>query len=1120
MGASVLQALGDEERLLELRMDEVWQDREALRALDAYLIQRTEPWARKIRLKISVRIVALKKAGASAPTIGMDFTSRYGLVRPNGQWLYRYRLGDAAFGQLEQDVRTAANGNRLGVGVAPALFVLWASEWFRRSYRGDGHRWEALTQALGRTLDQGALRAITAQGLHMWGRPLISGEHGRYFLSTLAREGGFPAAAIEQGSRGWAKDLLEATVAPLLAEPVPTVERATALANLQRGCLPQVFRDDDFLALCADLAIAIVELRREADAPALAAGLPVAAWLSLHRPDWRESLPLTTDDSGARALIESLMKVEAQPIRYGQIGVTRLLRKNENGWAEAARLDLDGMLAGEGAQKLDPDFGRLRAHAAGDLAKVMPGELALIEPPARGDSGWTARALGRSRGTQPIPFATTVMLDLRVGERVVQRIILPGGQPRRGRLLVCTIAAGDEDIPTELKVEGSGSGGYRAEVVVAQVPDNWRVEAVAGEDVAPLGAGVGQTILWRIRGGAYVTNSVGDRYRIRTGQTADRRDRIELYGNPVGWARLSGDVDLFCGAPDVRLSDTGRGGLFLRHIGAHEWVRAPRPLPIGHYEIGWRDDRLLLDRRRIAVLPAHARSRPEGMGKSTRFFLDGWDDVTLTPAEGAPVHRRSDREWVARPVSQPTHRFGAVLAWPDSALDPSLSIELDYPAEAGIARWDGAILPNRARVTLAELRELVAFDRGHMQLFGELFEHGRKQPGKAMTWDFDGEMPMSVPAADIASLLLPAHIDAEVRLGMHDGIETYWYVSQFDARLTIERGGLVASQGIVEPGARLCGRALADPTREVSFTTYSLTDDANHRPVALPNDLAGTWLVYLRQGDAVLSRPVLFEGRAEAGLSGSALSQAMRLPWGPLDPALHAVLDTIEGDEPEGASLIGELNALVASLAGLPPATFRVFVLLADRPAVMTRMAMLATDAERDAVLALSDALPFAWCLLPAACWEGAQRLKLDQSLGLLQSLGAKAMDYAMEMVGAARAAIVAREPLLGPVLQPAAPESDLHSVAQAFVIRAIERMQGEGGQFRAMLGEHLPAYFLRFDRCCLDALDAPCAAALAVAGVWRPELSHIRQIKAIARNFPTYFADAFALSLPEYCHG
>lgn len=137
--------LDEEERLVELRMAEVWNDRGALRALDVYLIERTEPWVRKLRLKIGLRASQLRNTASAQRPAGADFTSRYGLSSPSGQWLYRYRLKDSAFRQMEQDVRAAAQGARLDTGTMPALFVLWASEWFRRSYRGDGHRWESLS---------------------------------------------------------------------------------------------------------------------------------------------------------------------------------------------------------------------------------------------------------------------------------------------------------------------------------------------------------------------------------------------------------------------------------------------------------------------------------------------------------------------------------------------------------------------------------------------------------------------------------------------------------------------------------------------------------------------------------------------------------------------------------------------------------------------------------------------------------------------------------------------------------------------------------------------------------------------------------------------------------------
>ena len=349
------------------------------------------------------------------------------------------------------------------------------------------------------------------------------------------------------------------------------------------------------------------------------------------------------------------------------IGVDRLLHRVDGVWIEAARLRLDGALAGEATTGLDPALGRLRAHAAGDLARWWPGELALVEPPAIGSRDWTVRALSRSTGLRAVPFAATVALDLRAGERRAAQITVTGGAPRRGRLLVLA-----EEGPDLLRVEGSGSATFRAETVVVQVPEDWSVAATTGERVTDLGRGVGATRLWRVAAGAYVTSPEGDCYRLRTGQDADRRDRITLVGQPVGWARAAGEVDLFQGPPHVSLSDRGRGRLFRRAIGTREWRPVNGPLTVGHYEIGWRDDQVLLDKRRIAVGPRGAGLSCHGLGDRARFSLSGWEGASLVPDAGAPVRVVSPDGWSAQPGATPVHRFGATLRWPG---DPALAVD-------------------------------------------------------------------------------------------------------------------------------------------------------------------------------------------------------------------------------------------------------------------------------------------------------------------------------------------------------------------------------------------------------------------------------------------------------------
>src|SRR5690606_14340515 len=162
------------------------------------------------------------------------------------------------------------------------------------------------------------------------------------------------------GGRGWAKAVLEAIVGSLMASPTAGEAEALELSKVQSPKLPRAFSDDEFGQLCADLALEIVKIRREAEPLAKASDLPVAAWLDLYHPDWRSSLPISTGDGEADALINTLMHVEA--ISGALVGVERMLLGAGNGdnWHEAVRIRLDGEISGAAMADVDSDYGRLR----------------------------------------------------------------------------------------------------------------------------------------------------------------------------------------------------------------------------------------------------------------------------------------------------------------------------------------------------------------------------------------------------------------------------------------------------------------------------------------------------------------------------------------------------------------------------------------------------------------------------------------------------------------------------------------------------------------------------------------------------------------------------------------
>lgn len=1107
--------MDDRRRAWSARIDEA-TDLAELDRIDSELRATREEWAGPLRFKLGVRRKRVRDK-VSAPPRGRSPASEYGLSAATGQRLYGYRLSDDVFHRIGRDLQRCGSPDGLQSGSRPGHFVLWASEWFRRCYKGGGMTWAGLVGALGfpppGQVEQNVLREVTRRGLALWQRDVIRLSDGRAFLGTLAREGGFPTAAVEDDGGGWARSVLQALVGKLLAEPAATDERALELAQAQRARMPLSFQDEEYMQLCVDLALAIVVLRREAEPMATAQGIPVAVWLALHRPEWRDSLPLTTGEKTAEALLNSLMAVEA--ITGASVGAIRLLargdREQGDKWFEAVRIELDGDVDGAIMRRILPSEGRLRAFACGDLARHLPGEIGLFEPPALGEITWSARSTRLVRGICRVPFAASLELELRAGERRVERIAIPGGKPRRGQLLVLELdgaAPGPE--PDALRVVGTGSGLYRAQTVYLQVPATWQVIATIDEVAEPLGPGAGERQLWRVTGGAFVIDGDGDRHRIRCGQAGDSTQRIELVGTHCPWAEVRGDVDLFCGPPHARTS-RAEGALFLRDLGTRQWRRAPSVLPLGHYELGWRHDDILLDRRRIAVLPQSASLRRSGIGKDVRYELEGFGAIALEPSAQAPVSvGMQGAVWIGTGTGTPQARFDAALTFPGGA---TLPVVIDYPCAAGIARWDGTIVPHRDTITLDRIREFVAVADGPMELVAQLHEPRQRRCAE-LSWHFDRELPLASIAQDLASLLMPQTIDAWITLAMHDGVGTPWRLDPFPLRLGKDGGALVTNEGVVAEGAELCGRALADPCFEVSFGSYSLLSEANHRPVRLPDGLEGPWLVYLRAGETILSRPIIAPPGGGDPAPSTALGQAMALEWGKLDPALHAFL---EGASKAGAAEpLNDLLVLTSSLGTLPPATLRVFELLPQYPAVLARMAFHAAPDQRDAVLALSDALPFLWCAVPRSCWDAARAEVFERMFALVGALP-DPVAIAMQAVRLTEKALVEQVPLLASLFRPASTQP-LEDVANSFLNRAFDRIYGASqSRYRGRLADILPGVFEKYDDRVLDTLDAPCAAALAVAGKWRPGADDIRHMKTVARTSPRYFAEAFEAWLKEH---
>src|SRR3546814_10225774 len=123
-------------------------------------------------------------------------------------------------------------------------------------------------------------------------------------------------------------------------------------------------------------------------------------------------------------------------------------------------------------------------------------------------------------------------------------------------------------------------------------------------------------------------------------------------------------------------------------------------------------------------------------------------------------------------------------------------------------------------------------------------------------------------------------IDAQVRLDFHNGSNDNWYVTEFSNSLECEpNGGLRPKTAIVGEVVRVCGRSLGPPEKELEFGSYDgLQSGLGGQLIHLPRP-NGDWLVYLREGSRVPTRPKFVSGDPDAEIPQHRLARDMAQPF-------------------------------------------------------------------------------------------------------------------------------------------------------------------------------------------------------------------------------------------------
>lgn len=1058
-----------------------------------------------------IRAIQLARAADSGPHPLGKASAELGLPRPTGMPLYRYKLAPGMFQRIEKKLSSGLPSDWQRPSLAPA-FVLWAADWFRRSYQGGIQRWSDIENVLGLRLSQSEWRDLADHGFRAWSvEPLITA-HGNQRLSNLARHGGFPAAAMASGA-SWPRKFLERAVGELLGSDVQDIGTAVATCERNEYLLPTIWRSQEMYAICGELALKIVELRAFVDKEVPSDGRPYSARLDQAYEDWRDELPMTLDGAAA-GLIDTLLEAKRLS-SSGSIRVGRLISQHGEDWRESLDFHLDGRWDDKDQLLSPSDQIRVFLQPSDGLADRISGRLAYLEH--EDANRWIAKPM-RSEAPIEFPFDLPVTAEFHAhGDRLARSFMLPGGKPVSRGLRVferrSTVAQ-----HTAFALIGQGSGAYKAEPVLIDVPKDWSVRGKDGNaeiEVEDFAFASGRC-LYRCAGTIIAQKSNGDSFLVRTGQSADRKDRLSIVANAASGAQSADGEQLFKHPLHAQVSDglshrvASRAEVRWRIAGQRSWSEDLAAAGPGLCEFAWLDGSTghVRDRLTAFVLPADFELTQRSNGTYADIELNGWDgDAVL--GEETPISKHS---WRIR-IDPPRRALLTLGLVPAQAHAPAFDLKVPLQSKEWLTTWEGDLLPRDAVIGLADLRDTVARVPSTSILMGEVAHHA----GAALdaTWRIDGELGLSVLRTDIAALMRPLGIDAQVRLDFHNGRNDHWYVTEFGNALEWEpSGGLCPRTAIVGEDVRVCGRSLGAPEKELEFGNYDgLQSGLGGQLIHLPR-LKGDWLVYLREGSRVLTRPRFVSGDPDHDVPQHRLGRAMAKPFVLAQEDLQSLVSEIAHDPTtaEASQTIQVVMKLALSLNGLPPQTFEIFSKLVHAGTLAPLLLYRCEEQHLSTILELFDGLCSSWVLLPYGVWDAA-----FQTQGYYLVTRLDDPQWALTRLTERQNEIAARAPQLASLICRDFSPASWEEVRSHFTGHTCEGIRTDAGgfnPFRPAFRELLPKE--NFLESLMRVFDAPFVAALMAMGRITLDKGQVLTVKDVERRHPAYFAKAYGYALSE----
>lgn len=936
------------------------------------------------------------------PNFLRDFLACRSLTAPDGRPLYAYRIEPEEFEDLELrliDYSAFVEGNATKVPPnTEALFVLYASEWWRRRYEGGFWSWGPILESIcWESLERNELIKAVSTGLGVWRRPLRRLSHGTGFLLSIQCEGGLPIQVLERDS-----SYISRYLKALLDDIATFSGRGLTEQGLAEGLrhhLPATLRNDAIYQLAGELVSFVYTLAQQLTSKAD----PVAE-LDQSDPTWRQRLPLNLESEAANLLIKTLL-AQAKKRQSGasaELSVSRDLVLRNGVFEPVATIEIPSSIPVAYVANLISVTGEAPARL--ELVAKSTRELRTIASLQKVDDDYQIYPIKRDFLVFNEPLTNNVSVFVSVQGRLIGQMPVKGSDGCDYDLPL--VFRHHEDQGHRLRLIGTGSSKSRFEQLIVALAPDMTFEADKPASVSVIDDVISTRPEWTlIETSQTIKINLADATRVTITPAEDRDLVASIRVMGKGSSLLEHDNSkLVVGVPTfLKLADGGlwraiksTNVVFKSYRSSDPWRPCSEGVPIGKTSFRVVEEGESVYSTTAVVLPAGflVTLKPGEDANCGSYEINGLDGAVLTVVNDGLEVEYSKPETTSAPEVLVTlnrtsdehiSRVGIKLRWESGG---NADFTLPFPAVGASFTADGGRAISNLTISLSDMisatATAVSFGKNdRFFLSAALIAKDlpasitrRLSFSKELIREGDNfNLPLYQFQRTVKELFsYSADIDAAVLLEISSAGQIYARVrvSQFDAELLFD-----PISALITCTTESSLYDVHEDFPDLAIESYSVTNYGDTCSDWLPEAGSHTWIVdsdtlvgtplivAAAQPYTMRVRPCVVDCRetAKNQVEGLPLILAINCP-----ETRQARLDVFLSNLSNASQADSEWDSLVQAYKYFEPLhgdCIDLISRLVDYPKVMFNLLLRLGPSGVTSLTNLQETIPFRWWLLP-----------------------------------------------------------------------------------------------------------------------------------------------------------